>query len=713
MSRVTGPDSSSLGGLVLPLSPNDPRQIGSYRVLARLGEGAMGRVLLGVGPDGRPVAVKLVAEWLVRDEEFRARFRREVSASQRVSGAYTAAVLAAGPDDPTPWLASEFLPGPTLLEAGDAVGPLPEATVLRLAAGLASALAAIHQAGLIHRDLKPGNVILADDGPRVIDFGIARAAEGVGSDLTRTGSVIGTPAYMSPEQAESKPLTGASDIFSLGSMLVMACTGISPFAAESTLQTLNSVVRAEPDLSEVPERVRRVAARCLAREPALRATPAEIAAMVGQVPPATSPWPDEMAVLADKQRRELARLLDQAGEHTTLIDNGKTMITANSPHQPVGQTPATTGTSRRRALAMAGFGLGALAATGFGFGVWRGRTAIPVPEQRWVFDTGYFIFDSSPVVADGTVYIGNMNGVVYALDARTGEERWNVPPAIDLEAFPTVSGDTVYIAGSGSSGGLQAIDSATGEERWVFATDSVIYSPPVVDGDTVYVGDGSARLYAVDAHSGDERWTARGGRSMQASPRVVNGIVYVGTGYAPDGDDDGDVFAVDAATGEPIWPVSADGWIESTPAVTGNRLYIGTGIGLDRGESGSLLALDTTTGDEQWVFSTSAPVASSPAVADETVYFGCRDGNLYAVDADSGNERWVFHTDSFVDSSPVVADGTVYFGSLDGHLYAVDAATGEAKWALPTGGWIRSSPAVAGDTVYVGCSDGRLYAVII
>ncbi|WP_051325794.1 serine/threonine-protein kinase [Glycomyces tenuis] len=310
-----------------PLPPNEPRSVGPYRVIAELGRGAMGRVLLGIGPDGRPVAVKLIREWLTEDDEFRARFRREVTASQRVSGAYTAAVLDAGPDDPVPWLASEFLPGPTLRSAVDAAGPLPEETVLRLAAGLASALASVHRAGVIHRDLKPGNVILAADGPRVIDFGIARAADRTGTDLTRTGGVVGTPGFMSPEQADSEPLTAASDMFSLGSVLVMACTGSSPFAAASTLRTLNNVVRAEPDLAGVPERVRRVAERCLVREAAERPSPAEVLALIGPVAPSSRPWPEAVSAMADRQHRELASLLDSAGEDTTLIDTGQTMVT--------------------------------------------------------------------------------------------------------------------------------------------------------------------------------------------------------------------------------------------------------------------------------------------------------------------------------------------------------------------------------------------------
>lgn len=240
-----------------PLRVSDPRQIGQYRLLAELGRGGMGRVLLGSGPDGRLVAVKLVHEHFAEDDGFRARFRREVDASRAVSGAYTAAVVHANPDASTPWLASVFVPGPSLHDTIHTVGALPEESVLRLTAGLATALVHIHRAHLVHRDLKPSNVLLAEDGPRVIDFGIARALTANQSGgLTGTNWLIGSPAFMSPEQAQGESVTSASDVFSLGCVVVAAWKGASPFADTATLQTLNNVVRSDPDLAAVPPRSR-------------------------------------------------------------------------------------------------------------------------------------------------------------------------------------------------------------------------------------------------------------------------------------------------------------------------------------------------------------------------------------------------------------------------------------------------------------------------
>ncbi len=273
----------------------------------------MGRVLLAAGPDGRLVAVKLVHGYLL-DDEFRARFRREVAASSRVSGAFTAPVVDADPGADNPWLASVFVPGPALDAAVAQFGPLPAQTVRTLAAGLATALLEVHRVGLIHRDLKPSNVLLSADGPRVIDFGIARAADG-GKDVTHTGSVVGSPAYMSPEQADGLPLTPASDIFSLGSVLAMAATGDSPFAANSIPQALYNVVFAEPDLSRLPQGIHELVRACLQRDARHRPTPAQVLDFVTPIEPAAQPWPAPIHAAIDAQQRALTVLLDP--ERTT------------------------------------------------------------------------------------------------------------------------------------------------------------------------------------------------------------------------------------------------------------------------------------------------------------------------------------------------------------------------------------------------------------
>ncbi|WP_233521790.1 serine/threonine-protein kinase [Streptomyces triticagri] len=237
----------------------------------------MGRVYLAYTPGGRAVAVKVVRRELADDEGFRRRFRQEVRAATRVHGLFTASVIDSDPEAPSPWLATAYVPGPSLAEAVARHGALPADTVLLLLAGVAEALQSVHAAGIVHRDLKPSNVLLAADGPRVIDFGIARAAEATA--LTAGGYVVGTPAYMSPEQATASGAVGpASDVFALGQIAAYAVTGAPAFGDGSVQAVLYRVVHETPDISRVPEPLHALVARCLHKEPAERPSPAEIMA---------------------------------------------------------------------------------------------------------------------------------------------------------------------------------------------------------------------------------------------------------------------------------------------------------------------------------------------------------------------------------------------------------------------------------------------------
>ncbi|MFF4410628.1 serine/threonine-protein kinase [Streptomyces sp. NPDC001404] len=349
--------------------PGTPEKAGPYLLLTELGRGGMGRVLLGLAPDGRPAAVKLVHARHAADAGFRSRFRREVEASRKVSGAYTAAVLDADADAEQPWLASVFVAGPSLGAAVERAGVLPEGALHRLAVGLATALGEIHRAGLVHRDLKPENVLLAEDGARVIDFGIARAAEtGDATELTGTGWVIGSPPFMSPEQAECRELTGASDVFSLGAVLVLAATGRSPFAGPSALQTLYNVIHTEPDLSGVPRSLHGTVARCLAKNPADRPTPAELLALLGPVAPASRPWPPAVHRMVDEQRARVEGLLDGDPERTALV-RGPGPAAPRTAVLTTYDTPAPARPPRRR-RPVAWVTAGAVLAAGLGTGAY-------------------------------------------------------------------------------------------------------------------------------------------------------------------------------------------------------------------------------------------------------------------------------------------------------------------------------------------------------
>ncbi|MFI2114218.1 protein kinase [Streptomyces rubiginosohelvolus] len=260
------------------LSAEDPQEIGGYRLQARLGSGGMGVVYLAHTRGGRPIALKAVREDFAADPGFRLRFADEVASARRIHGLFTAQVIDSGVDDPVPWLATAYVPGPSLEQAVRHHGPLPPRTVLLLVAGIAEALQAIHGAGVVHRDLKPANVLLAEDGPRVIDFGIARAADA--AHLTGTGVRIGTAAYMAPEQAMGLPVTPAADVFALGALAAYVAGGAPPFGPGPESATLYRVAHEPPDLSRVPPELHDLLWGCLAKQPELRPAPNDIIAAV-------------------------------------------------------------------------------------------------------------------------------------------------------------------------------------------------------------------------------------------------------------------------------------------------------------------------------------------------------------------------------------------------------------------------------------------------
>ena len=263
-----------------PLRRWDPERIGSYVLLGRLGAGAMGRVYLGRSTAGRLVAVKTIKIELADEAGFRARFAHEVAAARRVSGVFTAAVVAADPEADMPWLATAYVPAPSLSQLVAECGPLPVPAARWLAAGCAEALESIHGAGLVHRDLKPSNVLVSPDGPRVIDFGVARAAERI--QLTVTRGAVGTPAYMAPEQArDTRQASMASDMFSLGATLAFAATGHAPYQGETVMDVLVKLATEPPDLSGLPAELDGIVTACLARSPRQRPTSAALLDQLG------------------------------------------------------------------------------------------------------------------------------------------------------------------------------------------------------------------------------------------------------------------------------------------------------------------------------------------------------------------------------------------------------------------------------------------------
>jgi serine/threonine protein kinase len=304
---------------VEPLTRTDPARIGSFRLLGRLGGGAMGQVYLGTSKAGRLVAVKVIRPHLAEDPDFRRRFAAEVAAAQRVQGPYTPAVVDADPQAAQPWMATAYIPGPSLSQAVDQGGPLPPEVVAGLAAGVAEALQAIHAAGVLHRDLKPANVLLDADGPKVIDFGIARSLDA--SRLTQTGAQLGTIPFLAPEQADGRPVTAAADVFALGSLLAYASTGIAPFGDGSSGQVLYRIVHSDPDpaaLACEDNNLQDLIKACLDKDPDRRPTPEQIIDACADR--REGPWlPAALAAQAAARRDEASALLAKEATRRTVV----------------------------------------------------------------------------------------------------------------------------------------------------------------------------------------------------------------------------------------------------------------------------------------------------------------------------------------------------------------------------------------------------------
>ncbi|WP_328537575.1 serine/threonine-protein kinase [Streptomyces sp. NBC_00344] len=323
------------------LRPGDPQTIGAYRLLARLGAGGMGQVYLARSDRGRTVAVKLVRQELAEIEEFRDRFRLEVQAARQVGGAWTAPVLDADTEAPVPWVATGYVAGPSLhsVISGEH-GPLAERSVRVLGSGLAHALVDIHAAGLIHRDLKPSNVLVTIDGPRVIDFGIARALETMtDGGLTRTGALVGSPGFMAPEQVRGDRVGAACDVFCLGSVLAYAATGKLPFVTSGSgvHALMFRIAQEPPDLTGLPESLQELVGECLRKDPAARPTPAEILERTDQ-PAAGEPWlPGPLVAQLGRHAVRLLDTEDPGGQPEP--ETGAEAVTDGGAPEPVPARP--------------------------------------------------------------------------------------------------------------------------------------------------------------------------------------------------------------------------------------------------------------------------------------------------------------------------------------------------------------------------------------
>ncbi len=713
------------------LGGGDPQVVGEYRLHARLGSGGMGRVYLGYSLAGRAVAVKVVHPELSRHQAFLRRFRHEVAAAQAVSGAYTAPLVATGLDDDPPWLATVFVPGPSLDAAVAAIGPLPEPAIWKLAAGLTEALRAIHAAGLVHRDLKPQNVLLATDGPRVIDFGIARAFDG--TMMTATGTVVGTPSFMSPEQAQGGPTGPSSDVFSLGCVLAFAASGAGPFGEGSPATVLYRVVHTTPVLDQVPASLRELVAACLAKAPASRPPLARLAyditamAAPGYASP-TSFWPGPVAELISAYQFRLSggaagstRSLSAAGGSLAIPSAEPQAASAHHGRQhPAGPgRPGTAGAGRHAATVMRTEPVGPAGLSVLDGTQWPG-TVPAQPAQRPLPDVAQrpslpsrpepvlsrrrVLGLSAAAAAAGLGVLGwelSRGGTSRpkAMDrspqaARPGTRLWSFRTGGQVVADLTTASGAIFVGSTDDS--VYAL-STRGTKIWRVPTSGAIQSGPAVADGIVYVGSNDENVYALRARNGAQLWNYTTGGAVTSSPTVAGGVVYVGS-------DDHNLYALNASSGQGMWAFRTNGAVTGQPAVA-------SGLVLLASNDDNVYALHQDGGHELWGGATGGPVTRGPVVVDGVAYVGSADQHVYAISASSGPKIWGFQTGAAVNCAPAVTDGVVYIGSDDHNVYALQASNGAKLWAHPTGSMVRSTPVVADGVVYVGSLDFTLYAL--
>ncbi|MFF5106599.1 PQQ-binding-like beta-propeller repeat protein [Streptomyces sp. NPDC000134] len=575
-----------------PLGPGDPLRLGPYRIVGVLGAGGMGKVYLGRDTAGRPAAVKVLLPELTGDRHLAERFVREARTAQTVTSEGVARVLAAEPESGRPWIASEFLAGPTLDEAVARYGPFGDALLRELARSLARTLADIHVTGLVHRDLKPQNVVLTSRGPRVIDFGIARPEHGL--TLTRTGQIPVTPGYGAPEQVLGQRVGPAADVFSLGALLAYAASGRPAYPGTEVAAVMYEVVHGTPDLTLVPGPLRDLIAPCLAKDPAARPLPAAIADAAR--PPAGSERFWTTGPLADDIRRREADARQSTGEGTT---------TAVPAPRRAPDGPRLS----RRGLLTAVAGGGALLAAGAGGTAWwlsgdDGTAGSSDP------------FDIPPAARVESASLGSDTGEI--------EPLWGpLEDAADPESPPPLPvRDVVVCAAPG--GGIAAYDVTDGRERWR-ADDPRGDAGYLSAGDRLVVAadrDGALRTYV--AATGDPKWTADAGAEVLLAADA--GHVYLLT-------TDGRLRCVSTADARVRWTRRPPLPLTGRPVAA-----VGSGVLVVCGGSGDVAAVRVSDGAKAWVREGQAPAALRPAVDGGAVYLG---GHTFAaVRASDGEQLW-------------------------------------------------------------------------
>ncbi|MGW4759462.1 protein kinase domain-containing protein [Streptomyces chartreusis] len=727
----------------MPLHKDDPKSVGGYRLVGRLGSGGMGVVYRGRARSGREVAVKVVHAQYAEDAVFRARFRQEIEAVRKVSGAFTAPVLDADPEAVRPWMATQYVPGPSLAARIRDGGPLKGTELRRLVLGLVEALRDIHRAGVVHRDLKPANVLMAEDGPRVIDFGISRAAENHNT-LTETGQMIGTPPFMSPEQlTDARSVGPASDVFSVGALLVFTMTGRGPFDADSPYLTAYRVVHDAPVLDGVPQPLHAVLERCLAKDPADR------------------PELDEVA-------REFVAALPEPGEDdqatVTLRTDEVAMVRTRPAAAAAGPATPVRRRSRLRPWAMVGaVGALALGLTGYllmgpelgddartgadtaapsrwtavppGWKPWQ--TTVDATATRGVKDVTAVAGYGPERTPECEVYEGAVhcagNGVLpMRIDALTGRVVWRadgVPSALDRGTYifsvlgvvdDTMVVEQEYRPGTGDDAevSVTALDTGTGKRLW-HRTVNTLQVRPHLSGDLVIVPDDSGRsVIARSPRTGTERWTAPLPAGQYCNWADTGEDPYVRCAPELTGGKEALLLGFDRADGSARrQTVPRDGTLVGT--FDGRLLF------LDPVEDKSLEAfsrirlLDPDTG-RATTTKLAEKFEGNATLSDGTLWFATSSGQVTAVSARTGERQWQTRT-SLEQPSDVTHDpraGVVYLASASGRVAALDAKKGTLLWEtlprtqrLTNQGWSESEVLLHKGALVVATSEGDLFTL--
>ncbi|WP_246103017.1 PQQ-binding-like beta-propeller repeat protein [Streptomyces piniterrae] len=744
------------------LTQHDPRRIGPFEVLGRLGAGGMGLVYLARSASGRRVAIKTVRTELAEDQLFRVRFTREVEAARAVSGFYTAAVVDADPRAAVPWLATAYVPAPSLEEIVNECGPLPAQAVRWLAAGIAEALQSIHGAGLVHRDLKPSNVLVVEDGPRVIDFGIASGVSN--TRLTMTNVAVGTPAYMSPEQArDSRSVTGASDVFSLGSTLVFAATGHAPFHGANPVETVFMLLREGPDLTGLPDELRPLMESCMQMEAAHRPSPADLQSQLaphlfgsGSDDSGTaSAWlpPGAVALIESRRggRAAVPKSTERAGSGRPADRPAPPAPQAPPPMpapQPVQAPPQPESAPPAADPAQSGWPGHVGAGPGAHRGDPRGAHPGPMPQAVSLgpdaatarvtpVSAAPPVTSPSPAAAlasappaapvegpGGPVRLAGSPAPIgpgpRAGDARDPQPRGQAGAATNWVRPPGGGAPPGVPQQGGPAGGPPAGDghgaarhdappeappAEPGRWRpWRFRMSNDVWGTPVVAGDLLYVT--SFEVHALDVASGRRKFKTR---DVAWAMDVADGRIHASDGPS--------LYALDAADGSECWRLNVEGWVYALSVDRGTVVTSTRGGGVQAWEAanGELL---WEIGGVQTEFETAE---AAPVVHDGTVFVWA-DARLKALEARTGAERWSYPVGDAASCGGVpmrllaAPDGVVYVVAGT-RVLALDIARGDVRWHFEAPAVFLSppafapGPAVTGGGVYLADHLGTVYAL--